>query len=534
MDKRLEGAKTKMLFLCFFSLLLFYSVIWVTFDIFLFRPLKEERNQYITDYAHQISLGVSEQKEVYKKIVLQLCSNYVLVENLSESYEKPIEIWKAMENINQILKNNKGIMPSIQKLAVYVQGSSLWSNGLYIFTKDISEREFTVDYEWFPEKEKGTSMYSICSEVVGLYNSVEAYIKLSVNVQRAFGGYINFDDGIDGRAYLVDKDGFIIASSQPFEEGKRPEELIGGMDEEIPVGHILETHRDVILRQQIDEDWSVVVVLPAAYTKKKMQNTYLIISVIMLGIAIVTGLVLFRMIKKWYDALEEVTAVKIQKQKFEVRSLESQINPHFLYNTLGVMRWEAMDCKSQKLMGMIDNLTIFYRRSLNKGNSFLTVSQEIELVRAYIAIQEERCDNCVQVQIEMDPEMENVIIPKMILQPLVENIWMHGNITKPGSQYIKISIHKLDQELFQILVIDNGSGISKERMEQITSNGDENGSGIGVSYIRSILRCYYGDSFIYDIRSREGEGTRVSLILPNHIKGEGYDTREGGYESYDY
>lgn len=247
----------------------------------------------------------------------------------------------------------------------------------------------------------------------------------------------------------------------------------------------------------------------------------------MVGLAFVTGAIMFRMIGKWYDALEEVTAIRIQKQKFEVRSLELQINPHFLYNTLGAMRWEALDCRSRKLVGMIDNLTIFYRRSLNKGNSFLTVIQEVELVRAYIAIQEERYNHCVKVQIEVDQEVESVIVPKMILQPLVENIWIHGDITKSGRQYIGISVHKLSEGYLQILVVDNGSGISEERLKQIKSSGEGNGSGIGISYIKNILQFYYEDNFVFDIRSKEGEWTRVSLILPDRFKEEMNDDGEG-------
>lgn len=527
MSRWFGSTKTKMLFLYFFSLLFLYTITGVILDIFLFRPLKEERNQYISDYAHQISSSVLNQKEVYEKIVLQLCSNQVIAENLSEQHEKPIEIWESMNDISQIIRSDREIMPSIHKLAVYVQGSSLWTDGVSIFTQELLVRDFDVNYQWFAESENGLQVYSICSEMNGLYNSVEAYVKLSVNMQKAFGDYISFDNDIDGGAYLVDQNGIVIASSQPVTEGKRPEEFVSGIKGKISQGNIFEVNGDVVLWQQIDDGWSVIVAFPAAYTKKKMQSTYIIIGVIMVGLAFVTGAIMFRMIGKWYDALEEVTAIRIQKQKFEVCSLELQINPHFLYNTLGAMRWEALDCRSRKLVGMIDNLTIFYRRSLNKGNSFLTVIQEVELVRAYIAIQEERYNHCVKVQIEVDQEVESVIVPKMILQPLVENIWIHGDITKSGRQYIGISVHKLSEGYLQILVVDNGSGISEERLKQIKSSGEGNGSGIGISYIENILQFYYEDNFVFDIRSKEGEWTRVSLILPDRFKEEMNDDGEG-------
>lgn len=92
MNKQWYFTKTKMLFLYFCSLFVFYIVIWIILNIFLFRPLKEERNQYITNYARQISSSVLNQKEVYEKMVLQLSSSHILIEALSEQHEKPIEI----------------------------------------------------------------------------------------------------------------------------------------------------------------------------------------------------------------------------------------------------------------------------------------------------------------------------------------------------------------------------------------------------------------------------------------------------------
>ena len=245
MNKQWYFTKTKMLFLYFCSLFVFYIVIWIILNIFLFRPLKEERNQYITNYARQISSSVLNQKEVYEKMVLQLSSSHILIEALSEQHEKPIEIWKAMEDITQLLKGNKGIMPAIQKLSVYAQGSSLWTDGLYIFTEEPLEKNFGLNYKWFEEEENGLPAYSICCNIRGLYNSVEAFIKLSINGQKAFGDYIYFEENIDGRAYLINNDGMIIASSQQFAEGGNLNEFIRVDDYDIPEGTIFEVKNDI-------------------------------------------------------------------------------------------------------------------------------------------------------------------------------------------------------------------------------------------------------------------------------------------------
>lgn len=224
------------------------------------------------------------------------------------------------------------------------------------------------------------------------------------------------------------------------------------------------------------------------------------------------------MIQKLSNTIDEMAEVKSQKQRFEFKNMESQINPHFLYNTLGVMRWEALETQNQKLVTMIDNLTTFYRLSLNKGYGLLTVAQEFKLVEAYINIQQIRWDNVVDVQISIDSEVRGIIIPKMILQPLVENIWLHGNITAEGNRKIKVSA-KDDYSYVELQIWDNGDGIQEEILETLNLNYDldRDISGIGIRFIRNILKYYYGSNFIYEVVSNQQTGTLVCIKVPKEM-----------------
>ena len=148
----------------------------------------------------------------------------------------------------------------------------------------------------------------------------------------------------------------------------------------------------------------------------------------------------------------------------------------------------------------------------------LTVAQEFKLVEAYIDIQQIRWDNVVDVRISVAPEVKGIIIPKMILQPLVENIWLHGNITAEGKRKIIVSAE--DDDLYvELKIWDNGDGIQQEILETLNSNYEENVdlSGIGIRFIRNILKYYYGSNFIYKVVSNQQTGTLVCIKVPKEM-----------------
>ena len=557
-----KSTKFKILSICVSSLLLLYVIIWVILYHNLLQPLSEERNQYVAMYAQQVTSGVISQKQIYEKMILNLGYNYSLVKDLSQSESTPLAIWESMTNIKRQFRSNMAIMPSIKSMSVYARGGNLWTDGMYIFTEEFDDNYMLTDIRWVNEYQEDVHYISNYHMVQGLSEPLKAYIKVAVNGQKAFGDYMHLEDAEEMRSYLTNKDGFIIASSIPKAEGKNLNDMESGMPEDLITDEIFKVDGDIAIRYAVDDEWYVVAILSSVYTEGKMFDTYLVIGGAMIGIAMVTGSLLWvflssilnrinmladRMKRIWDEkelveissecdevrrlelqynlmirrldkTVEEMAQVRTQKQQFEIRSLESQINPHFLYNTLGAMRWNALDSKNEKLVSMIDNLASFYRRSQDRGKGFFTIKQEIELIESYTAIQQERCDHCVNVVIDVDTDTEEVKIPKMILQPLIENIWLHGDITLPGNRSIEIVVKRVEKGRIQVIVSDNGSGISHERLEQISHGNIEEGRGIGVAYIKDILKFYYGNSYVYEIESTEGTGTKILMIIPDRME----------------
>lgn len=193
----------------------------------------------------------------------------------------------------------------------------------------------------------------------------------------------------------------------------------------------------------------------------------------------------------------------------ELKALQAQINPHFLYNTLATINWMAMDGNTDKIITMVDNLSIFYRLSLNKGRQWLKVKQEIEHINAYIDIQRVRLDERISVFFDIDHDIEECYILKLLLQPFIENSIMHGAGSKKEKLNIIIRRYLKDEVIF-LEIIDDGVG-----MRNIPSADDypETG-GYGIRNVNDKIKLQHGNEYGVRLFSRPGVGTVAVIMVP--------------------
>jgi signal transduction histidine kinase len=214
------------------------------------------------------------------------------------------------------------------------------------------------------------------------------------------------------------------------------------------------------------------------------------------------------------SAQKELELVKEEKRQLEIKALESRINPHFLYNTFGALRWKALEEGSKELCDAIDCMTRFCRLSLGKGKGYITVEQEKELIEAYIAVQRLSFGNRATCELEVDESAKQVEIPKMILQPLVENAFIHSGIAKDGKRVIKISIKKVGKTL-RLEVCDNGCGMDHKTLGKVNRNSRfSEERGVGVAFVRSSLQLHYGGRARVWLKSAPGKGTTARVDIP--------------------
>lgn len=211
--------------------------------------------------------------------------------------------------------------------------------------------------------------------------------------------------------------------------------------------------------------------------------------------------------------INEVLLAQIEQQKYELRVLQSQINPHFLYNSLSLINVQAIMAGQTGISQMSQLLSTFYRTMLNKGKSMTTIRDELENTKAYVSIQQIMHSWSFDVTYDIDERTLPFSVLNLIIQPLAENAILHGldHRQAPGKGMLTISC-RLEDETETILfqVIDNGCGMSESDCQSILSADSK---GYGVQNVHRRIRLYYGDACGLQYRSTPGSGTCAVLRL---------------------
>ena len=209
--------------------------------------------------------------------------------------------------------------------------------------------------------------------------------------------------------------------------------------------------------------------------------------------------------------IDEVYVNKIALKEYELKALQAQINPHFLYNTLSMMNWMAIRSNQMEISKVTLALSTFYRTALSKGEDVVTVENCIQNMQAYLEIQLTMHDHSFTVDWEIDPEIKNEKMPKLLLQPVVENAIEHGIDEKEeGDKKIFLSFKGRGDEV-EITVRDNGMGMEQEKAETLVTY---QAKGYGLKNVNDRIRLLYGEKYGIQIFSAPNEGTTVIMRFP--------------------
>nr|MBR4280610.1 sensor histidine kinase [Clostridia bacterium] len=198
----------------------------------------------------------------------------------------------------------------------------------------------------------------------------------------------------------------------------------------------------------------------------------------------------------------------------ELELLQAQINPHFLYNTLDSIAILAEDERAEDVVTMVTSLSTFFRNSLNKGNDILTLGAECSQVKSYLEIQQIRYSDILRYEIDVPQELMDCMVPKLILQPLVENALYHGIKNRRGMGTIHVTGEERDGNLL-LKVTDNGAGMDEERVRELQAGiYEDKHTGLGLVNVHKRIRLYCGAPYGLSFESASGKGTVVSVLLP--------------------
>lgn len=228
------------------------------------------------------------------------------------------------------------------------------------------------------------------------------------------------------------------------------------------------------------------------------------------------------MVMRIQQLMTTVREEEVNLRKTELKALQAQINPHFLYNTLDSIAWMCEQGRNSDAVKMVHALATLFRISISKGHELIPIAKEIEHAESYLQIQKYRYKNRFTYHFYVDPDCLEYLCNKITLQPIIENAISHGLDLLVDEGRIDVSVSQ-DGEDILFAVEDNGVGMSQEQIVSIMEHGPKDRTGIGIRNVNDRLKIYFGKEYGLHITSQLDVGTRVEIRMPK--------VKEGNYEA---
>lgn len=495
-----------------------------------------------------------------------LYTDPVFNDTISRSFQSHFEYIDAY---NSYLKGQFSgqLNQGIRWYQVYTDNSTILSSG-YIdrLTDDVRNSDWYVQFQAYsapyPALISSDQMLSLVQRLDNLdTGGREQLLKIDLNMDMIKQYFHN--SGFDGKVYLLDPGGHIQFSNDPTAEaqiGKRyseiqfPNKMIpfeltytginylegwslqGVMDEEIVLKEVRKSRSFVVWLACINFVLPSIIIAAMSRTihvrlvrilkhmkKVKTQNFQTIPPEDARDEIGQLTMEFNRMTETIHNLIHEVYLADIQKKDLELKqqqaqlhALHSQINPHFLFNTLESVRMRSLIKGEKETAKIVHNMAKMFRKSINWNQNDVTVKEELELIESFLQIQKYRFGEKLQYTIEADPAVLMYRIPKMVILPFVENASIHGIESSPGVGIIQLFV-SMENDQLHIRLTDNGIGMSQAKLEELLSYLDQNtdmGEHVGMKNAYSRLKLCYKNHFTFDIQTWEGEGTRIQIKLP--------------------
>lgn len=534
--------------------------------------IRRKSDRYCKDILKEISSNINIKLQEVDSLTTFICYNETIqsqinkinrLENSFVLYEKKI---LEKELINMTVANK-----SLKEITILTSsGQSAWISQ--------PNTEFTIDSPILDTLHQNQG--SLCWITLVKEDGPEVIAGRTINdlgLQTAIGDFlVHFDEQIlhsilqqkeffeDGTLCIIDQDGIILSSNIPEYIGQSHlyQDLLADATETTSNIKLDNSQEWLTFCNIANADWKLVSLIPnIAYEREIIWLRRCIFLISFCTILVATILVvsltnrLFYPLRQLGNMMKTVgdgnfnvskptyyrndigelydyfidMVCKVQKlitttnqqqvllQKAELNSLRMQINPHFIYNTLESIKWMAYISDNEEIVTMVKALGDFMRNNIS-GPEFITVEKELENANCYLTIQKLRYEKKLEVQIEIDLQLYQAQIPKLILQPLIENSIVHGLEPKSEPGKIHIKGYQHDHDLI-IEIIDNGIGFSKETQRSLDLNAPPptisgKSGNLGMRNVHQRIQMYYGKEYGLTIRSEFGIETTVCIKLP--------------------
>lgn len=404
-----------------------------------------------------------------------------------------------------------------------------------------------------------TEVFSVCIKYMDIPDGINMYTGYVISecpVSRLAEICQNVNMGAGSKLCILDQNGDVAYCDAGNEYGAQMAETLANTQGRVSI----DGENCLLVSTQLpDTGWTVVATIPYAQVTEqttKLMATFLVLCVlcglIMVTVIIVQSGNFTRPIYKLQKAMKTVSGgdmtVRIEDERTDefgdlnegfnrlvgeldqlithiseskerenlakYQMLQSQINPHFLYNTLDTIRMMAVLKDQEEISEALISLSKLFRYCIRQGDRLVTIREELQQAKNYLLLQSLRYQDRLQVVYEVDEQVVDRMMPKVLLQPLLENVFAHGLQEKEGPCQITISVRQADMGT-KISVEDNGCGIEETVLDEIRSHlRDGGGESIGLTNVNERIKLYFGSAEGLQIESKLGKGTTVSFIIP--------------------
>jgi two-component system, sensor histidine kinase YesM len=568
--------KNKILIMYFFAVFIPIVLTNVIFYIVTIENVKKQQMQDSTLALQQINRDFSTIIDQAVGISSSLYTNLNLNLFLEKDYVSSIDY---IERHNSFLRNynqSSPINPSINSIRFYTDNPSvIYSGGVYSI--DSLQQELTNFKDALTNSngsqilidtpsDENFETFSIIRNLDYFYNDKQKFVKVEINPETIRDIFNNVT--FKGDVYLLNEKGEI--------EYTNNQSLKQQLDKPINFDQVEKEHSLVTIRANLNNgsylnDWSVVGTISEETMLKTVNKSKLFIVLLaMINFLAPTIIIVIisrsfltrlqriirhvkrmknqdfelihdqeyqdeigqltsefnRMTKKINDLINDVLLVNIQNKDLEIKrnraqlsALQSQINPHFLFNALETIRMRSLMKDERETAKIIHNMAKIFRNSLTWGKDFVSVRDEVNLITSFLEIQKYRFGDKLNYQIYIDETAEDCKIPNMSLLPFIENASIHGIEPLKENGEISVSI-SLYADTVTCVIKDNGAGITEEKRKQLLAsleNEEDIRENVGIKNVYYRLKLYYPDRFYFNIDSHLDYGTTITIQLPSQI-----------------
>lgn len=443
----------------------------------------------------QNSISVDQEKQLYKlrgesMLISDTITNY---DNSTTGVISLLRLLKDLDDLSSDLAIIK-INISEEEISKIYQSKMLGTKGDY----------FIID-------EKGTVLSSLDKQMLGLKMDEKFKITQKYTGQSGY-----FQSAINAHDFLVtyvnlSRPGWKLVNIVPLDQLSNDTKVIQSIT---IIGILISLGLCLLLLIF----FSFMVLSPLKQLRRYMkyiENENFDVSIDVKGNDEISllGRSFNKMSKKLNELINEVYAVQIKQKEAELKALQAQINPHFLYNTLDTIYWMCRMEKAFDSSNLVQALSKLFRLSLNSGNEFTTVRNEIDHLNNYIIIQEKRFEDMIKFKINVSDEVLGCKVVKLILQPLVENAIHHGIEKKGGEGSIEVSIFREENDVIYTIQ-DDGVGADEEELNALLEKVEKDNRGFGIKNVNDRIKLYFGGTYGIKFSSSYGTGTTVTVRQP--------------------